>query len=241
MNITLVTVAYNGYGKFADQWLKAISCSTILPEQVIIALGPNHGLENHEELHARHPKLKIHFHFCESTKPLMGPMRNQVMNHVETEWVQYLSIDDTLMPEAIQEYARLEDQADYICISWFSIATWKENAKPAFHQGKTPMRLAKEFEGRGFINAQSPFRYWLWKKESYMNHDYPNAPFLAGCVKSGARFVHTDVPCTIYLQRLDSHAQRLGRRGKAYRDEKERQKAIHWKQYCKKIILEHFA
>lgn len=240
MNIAVVTVAYNGYGKYADQWLGFIAESEKKPDHIVIALGPNHGLENHMDLVEKYKDMNVQFHLCESTKPLMGPMRNQAVNEVDTEWVMYLSIDDQLLPHAITEFEKHEDEADYICISWESHATWKPWAPIAFHQGKTPERLATEFEGRGFIVAHSPWRKWLWDKEAYMDHDYPNAPFLAGCVKNGARFVHTDVPCTRYLQRLDSHAQRLGRRGRHHADQAERKKAIHWKQYCKKVILEHY-
>lgn len=240
MNIALVTVAYNGYGRFADQWLSYINKSTRKPSHVLIALGPDHGCTNHEELLEKYKELNLQFHFVDNTQPMMGPMRNAAVSETEAEWIMYLSIDDMLLPEGIEELEKHEADADYICISWESHATWKPYAPIVPHQGKTPMRLAQEFEGRGFIVNHSPYRRWLWEKEPYMNHDYPNAPFLAGCIKSGARFVHTDVPVTRYLQRLDSHAARLGRRGRKHAKEEERRKAIHWKQYCKSVILEYF-
>lgn len=240
MDIALVTAAYNGYGRFADQWLGFIAESSVLPAKVIIALGPKHGLKNHEKLFAKYPQLNLQFHFCEKTEPLMGPMRNQAVSEAETEWVQYLSIDDQLLPEAIEEYARLEKDADFICISWQSKAQWKKEAPVVFHQGKTPETLAKKYDTRGFINAQSPYRRRFWLMEGYMNHDYPNAPFTASCIKNGARFVHTDVPCTRYLQRLNSHAKRLGRRGVRFQVKSEKIQANYWKNFLKKTMREYY-
>lgn len=240
MNITLVTVAYNGYGKFADQWLGFIAQSYIKPTKVIIALGHEHGLKDHMALIDKYKELDIQFHFCESVKPEMGPMRNAVVNEAETEWIQYLSIDDMLLPNAIGEFERVQADADYICISWESKAMWKPHAPIAYHEGKTPARLAKEFETRGFIVGHSPFRKKFWDMTPYMNHDYPNAPFVAGCIKNHARFVSIEVPCTRYLQRKDSHAARLGRRGKAHAIEEERQKARYWKKHLQDTMREYY-
>jgi len=240
MNISIVTVAYKGYGKFADQWLGFIEKSHIKPTKVIIALGKDHGLEDHNALIDKYKGLDLQFHFCESVRPEMGPMRNQAVNQVETEWVQYLSIDDMLLPNAINEFEAIAVESDYICISWESQAQWKPLAPIAYHEGKTPERLVREFEGRGFIVGHSPFRKKFWDMESYADHDYPNAPFVAGCVKNGARFTSIPEPCTRYLQRLDSHAARLGRRGKKFAVETERQEARKWKQYMKKTMLDYY-
>jgi len=240
MNIAIVTVAYKGYGKFADQWLGFINQSLIKPKKIIIALGQDHGLKDHNALLEKYKHLDLQFHFCENLKPLMGPMRNAAVNMAETEWVQYLSIDDQLLPNAIGEFESLQDGADYICISWESQAQWKPLAPIAYHLGKTPERLATEFETRGFIVGHSPFRKKFWDMESYMNHDYPNAPFVAGMIKNGARFISTETACTRYLQRKDSHAARLGRRGKKFAVEGERQQARKWKKYLQDTMREHY-
>lgn len=240
MNISIVTVAYNGYGQFADQWLGFIAKSHIKPTKIIIALGYKHGLVDHMALIDKYPELNIQFHFCEKIKPEMGPMRNAVVNQAETEWIQYLSIDDMLLPNAIGEFERVQADADYICISWESIATWKTHVPIAYHEGKTPERLAKEFDTRGFIVGHSPFRKKFWDLAPYRNHDYPNAPFVADIIKNRGRFVAVETPCTRYLQRRDSHAARLGRRGKALADEGERQKARYWKKYLQDTMREYY-
>ena len=241
MNIAIVTCVYNGYGEFVDQWLGFIDKSFIRPEKVVIALGRDHGLKDHEALFKKYERLNLQFHFCETTKPLMGLMRNQAVGQVESEeWVMYLSVDDMLLPDAIGTFESVQSEADYICISWESIATWKPWAPVVYHEAKTPMRLAREFDTRGFIVGHSPWRKKFWDMEPYMNHDYPNAPFVAGMIKNGARFVSTDVPCTRYLQRQDSHAARLGRRGKKLAVEKERQQARKWKQYLQSTMRDYY-
>lgn len=238
MNISVVTTAYNGYGKFVDRWLQSIADSKTLPDKVIVALGKDHGLYSVNEMWKKYPMLDLQFHYTYSD-PIMGPMRNAALREVETEWVMYLSVDDILLPNAIDEFARLEDQADYICISWESQALWNPRAPILFHQGKTPEELVRKFGGRGFIVAHSPFRRKFWDMEPYMAHDYPNAPFISGCIRNGARFVKTDVPCTRYLRRQDSHAARLGRR-KGAKVQAEKDQANHWKAEFQRTMKEYF-
>lgn len=241
MNITIVTTAYKGYGQYADQWLSFIAASYEKPTKVIIALGKDHGLVNHKTLLKKYSNLDLQFHFCESTKPLMGPMRNEVINEATTEWVMYLSIDDMLLPNAIAEFQRFVDYADYICISWESITTWNPLAPITYHEGKTPERLALRHKGHGFIVGHSPFRRSFWVKSPYMNHDYPNAPFVADMIKNGARFASTDLACTRYLRRMDSHAARLGRRGVGFGRKKEKVKARYWKRHLEETIREYYS
>lgn len=243
MNISIVTTAYNGYGVFADQWLESISNSKTLPAKVIIALGKDHGLENHNELLDKYSMLDLQFHFCENVKPLMGPMRNAAVNQTETEWVQYLSIDDILLPDAIDEYMKVEAEADYICIMWQSKAMWRRS-KILTHIPKTPEEMATLYRGKGFIVGHSPFRRSFWEKYPYKPHDYPNAPFVADLVEAGARFVKTEQPCTMYLRRLESHAARLGRRGHGAKiatiDLNEKQQANRWKNNMQKRIVKYY-
>lgn len=239
MNIALVTIAYNGYGRFVDQWLEWILNSKTLPDKVVVALGKDHGLHNAEDLINKYSILDLQFHYCEDIKPLMGPMRNQAIDQTETEWVMYLSVDDVLLPNAIDEFARLEDEADYICISWESQAIWNPRAPLLFHQGKTPKELATKYGCKGFIVAHSPFRRKFWEIQSYMNHDYPNAPFISSCIKNGARFVKTNKPCTRYLRRQDSHAARLGRR-RGSKVQAEKDQANRWKAYFQRTLKEYY-
>lgn len=241
MNIGIVTSAYNGYGKFANQWLDAISQLTQKPDKITIALGKDHGLKPVEitGLISKYRDLPLHFVQATSIEPLMGPMRNVAIKHTPTEWIMYLSIDDVILPGAINEFEKYEKDADYICIKWQSIATWRKGAKVLTHNPKTPEEMALLYNGKGFIVGHSPFRRSFWEKHPYMDHDYPNAPFVARLVEAGARFVKTEEPCTMYLRRLDSHAARLGRR-KATRDPIEKGWANKWKNNMQKRIRKYY-
>lgn len=241
MNIGIVTSAYNGYGKYANQWLDAISQLTQKPAKITIALGKEHGLEPHEitGLLSKYRDLPLHFVQATATEPLMGPMRNIAIQHTNTEWIMYLSIDDVILPGAIDEFEKYEKDADYICIKWLSKATWRRS-KVLEHNPKTPEEMVRLYNGKGFIVGHSPFRRSFWEKHPYKPHDYPNAPFVADLVEAGARFVKTEEPCTMYLRRLDSHAARLGRRGGGGKDPIEKAKANRWKNNMQKRIRKYY-
>lgn len=238
MNIGICTIAYSGYGKYVSQWLKAVSELKTLPDEVVVVLGKDHGLENEFELFDVYPTLKLKFVHAEEHRPLMGVLRNAAVEALDTEWVMYLSVDDVIMPEAIDTFKELEKDADYICISWMSTTTWLKDKPKMYHRAKTPEEMAA-YNGRGFIVAHSPYRKSFWELEPYEEHDYPNAPFVAGVIKNGGRFVKTETPCTMYLRRQDSHAAKLGRRkGSLIRAEKNL--ANKYKNYLKRVIVEHY-
>lgn len=238
MNIGIVTTAYNGYGRFARQWLEAIDKLKTKPTMVTIVLGHEHGLLDAESLEKeyKHLDLKI---VRTVREPLMGPMRNVAVENTPTEWIMYLSIDDVILPGAIDELAKYEKDADYICIKWQSVATWRKGAKILTHNPKTPREMALKYNGKGFIVGHSPFRRSFWEKHPYQPHDYPNAPFIGDLVEAGARFVKTEEPCTMYLRRLDSHAARLGRR-KSTLVLAEKKKANHWKINTERRIRRYY-
>lgn len=240
MNIAVVTTVYNGYGKYIHRWLRSIVDSGTLPDQVIVALGKSHQFYAIDQMLDKFPMLNLQFHHTQA-EPLMGSMRNAAVAQAETEWVMYLSVDDILLPGAIDELAKYEKDADYICIKWLSKATWRRS-KTLVHNPKTPEEMATLYGGKGFIVGHSPFRRSFWEKHPYKSHDYPNAPFVADLVEAGARFVKTEEPCTMYLRRLESHAARLGRRGRkpVMIDWKEKEQANRWKNNMQKRIRNYY-
>lgn len=241
MNIGIVTAVWNGYGKFVRQWLDAIDSLDTKPTQITIALGHNHGLPADEldTLLGRFQHLHLIFAIDETMPPLMGPMRNFAIALTNQEWIMYLSVDDIILPNAIDEFMKYEKDADYICIKWLSTATWNPRARVLIHNPKTPEEMALKYNGKGFIVGHSPFRRSFWEKKPYKSHDYPNAPFVADMVEAGARFVKTEEPCTMYLRRLDSHAARLGRR-KETLDPIEKGWANKWKNNMQKRIRKYY-
>lgn len=244
MNIGIVTAVWNGYGKFVDQWLDAISKLETKPRQITIMLGTNAGIKHEEvvELLDKYPSINgVTKTVVEDPglPALMGPMRNEAIRFTSTEWIMYLSVDDVILPGAINEFMKYEEEADYICIKWLSKATWNPRAKVLVHNPKTPEEMALQYNGKGFIVGHSPFRRSFWEKHPYKPHDFPNAPFVADMVEAGARFVKTEEPCTMYLRRMDSHAARLGRR-KGHIDPIAKGWANKWKNNMQKRIRKYY-
>lgn len=235
MDIGIVTIAYNGYGRFLPQWCKFISEMSKQPTAATAVLGKDHGLtpEQQSECLRYVPYLKI----VEAPKArqLMGVLRNVAVKHTHTEWVQFLSVDDMILPFAIEEYEQFERDADYICIQWLTRGLGR---REQLHISPLPEAMAAR-GGKGFVIAHSPFRRWLWKKAPYEKHDYPNQPFLASCVTNGARFIQTERPCTVYLRRPDSHARTVLRGRNA--DIQERKQARHHKKRMEDTISEYYS
>lgn len=243
MNIGIVTIAYNGYGKFLPQWCESIAALETPPTVVTVVLGYRHGLTDkmRERSLALLPNLKIVDNHGGSQ---MGALRNVAVKNTKTEWIQYLSVDDVILPWAIDEYAKYEKDADFISIKWQSIATWIPNYEPRTHASRIPEEMATQQAGKGFVVNHSPYRRSFWERSPYMPHDYPNAPFVAGLVELGARFVKTERPCTVYLRRLDSHCgKNLGRRrinGKLQIVASEKKQAKFWKADTERRIREYY-
>lgn len=241
MNIGIVTTVYNGYGKFCRQWLEAIDQLETKPNMVTIAAGKNHGIEDAQSLLQDFGHLNLLIVTNTEIPALMGPMRNLAVQYTQTEWIMYLSVDDVILPGAIEELSKYEGEADYICIKWLSKATWNPRARTMIHNPKTPEEMVIKYNGRGFIVGHSPFRKSFWEKHPYKEHDYPNAPFVADMVEAGARFAKTEEPCTMYLRRIGSHAQRLVKRGGVdERDPQEKRLANRWKNNMQKRIRKYY-
>ncbi|MEQ9135752.1 MAG: glycosyltransferase family A protein [Thalassobaculum sp.] len=232
MNIGIVTIAYNGYGRFLPQWCRAIAELTRLPAAVTVALGKDHGATPEMIAEARRHVPILQIVDAGDTPSTMGAMRNVAVEHTAAEWIMYLSVDDAILPHAIEEFERYEHQADYICIRWLTRGLGKKEIE---HVPKLPIEMATKYRGRGFIVGHSPFRRRFWEKAPYEPHDYPNAPFLASMVENAARFVRTERPCTVYQRRSDSHS-----RGILFKSRTEKRKAIHYKREMQRRIVGYY-
>lgn len=234
MKIGLVTIAYTSYGRFLPQWCRFIAAMNKKPTVVTAVLGRNHGLTADDEARCLEllPQLKIVR--AEKVRPTMGRLRNVALKHTKTEWVMYISVDDMVLPHAIEEFEKYEAVADYICIRWLTRGLGRQETE---HISPLPVDMAKR-RGKGFVVAHSPFRRFLWEKTPYEPHDYPNQPFLASCVENGARFVQSARPCTVYLRRSDSHARTVLRGKNPKRG--ERQKAIRHKRDMEYRIVAYY-
>ena len=206
MQISLVTIAFNGYGKYLCQFLAFVSNMSPKPNEVIVVLGKDHKCRDVELAKAIYPKAKILIY---KKRASFGKLRNIGINKTNSEWVWFVSIDDKPMPDAIRTFKRaLKDQdGDFICSQWYTIGLGRP-LQP--HKSPTPAEMADHINngrGGGFIIAHSPYKKWLWEAHPYRNSNLPNYDFTLHCVLSGARFVKSDKPTTTYLRRSDSHAR----------------------------------
>lgn len=227
MNISLVTIAFNGYGRFLGQFLAFASSLSPKPSEVVIVLGKNHGCQDLELLELIYQGVKVVEY---KKKPTFGKLRNIAISKASSEWTWFVSVDDKPMPDAIRTFKRAikDEEADYICSQWYTIGLDRP-LEP--HRSPTPEEMAWHIsEGRkgGFVIPHSPFKRELWEKHPYKNSDLPNYDFLLHCVLNGARFVKADRPTTTYLRRPDSHARTVlpGIRMRARREKRKLQEGI---------------
>lgn len=206
MNVSLVTIAFNGYGRFLGQFLAFASNLSPRPSEVVVVLGKNHGCQDLETLATIYPGVKIVEY---KKRPTFGKLRNIGISKTTSEWTWFVSVDDKPMPDAIRTFKRAlkYQDADYIAAQWYTIGLGLPLAK---HTSPTPeesYERLKDGKKMGFMIAHSPFKRWLWEKHPYKNSDLPNYDFILHCILNGGRFVKADKPTTTYLRRPDSHAR----------------------------------
>lgn len=234
MKISLVTIAFNGYGRFLGQFLAYASNLSPKPSEVVVVLGKNHGCQDLELMESIYPGVKIVKYT--KGKPTFGKLRNIAISKTTSEWTWFVSVDDKPMPDAIKTFKRAikeEPEADYICAEWYTIGLGRPLEK---HKSPTPEqsydRLIKGHK-MGFIIAHSPFKRKLWEQKRFINSDLPNYTFVKDCIINGAKFTQSDKPTTTYLRREDSHAR-------AILPGKMRTRARKLKNDMEKTIVEYY-
>lgn len=229
MNTSLVSIAFNGYGRFVGQFLAYASNLSPKPSEVIIVLGKDHDCKDIELMQCIYPGVRIIEY--NKGKPKFGKLRNIAISKTSSEWTWFVSIDDRPMPDAIKTFRKAlkdESEADYICAQWYTIGLDRP-LEP--HRSPLPIEIAnlvKDGKKGGFVIPHSPFKRWLWEAHPYKRTDLPNYDFLKNCVLNGAKFIKADKPTTTYLRRPDSHARTklLKIRPKAYKEKRIMQRAI---------------
>lgn len=235
MNIGVVTIAYNSYGRFIRQWCDAISQSTVKPDQVTVLLGMAHGATVEDIKYCRELLPGIVIKKFDQARP-MGFLRNIAISNTMTEWILYLSIDDILLPEAIRHYNFVVNKtgADFICAQWITRGL---GMSEDLHKSPHPAEMAERY-GKGFIVGHSPYRRIVWEKTRYEDTDYPNQPFVGAAVANGFVFAKATRPGTVYLRRPDSHSRTIlqGPNRIVY----EKMKANSAKRRMEQLIRSHY-
>lgn len=226
-----MSIAYNGYERFIEQWLESVKSLKTAPDEIVVAV-PSDYKGGHDCTLVYADKA-----------PNMGYMRNLAVANTSSDWVCFLSIDDVVLPHAIDHYKEViaRDDPDVIMISWYTEGLGRGREA---RSSVTPYEnyLNRKYKRKaGFLMAQSPFKRKLWQERPYEEHDLPNAPFFADLVEQGAKFTKATVPTNVYLRRADSHA-RTTLKEPDFKRQAIREKAKLYRRldaYYVKIGLEH--
>jgi len=232
VNISISTIAFKGYGKFLPQWLRAVSAMTPQPSEIVVTLGYKHNTPNLAQLKEDYPKVKF---YELQERPSFGKLRNFGISHTVSEWVFFVSVDDTPEPDAIETFERALSgrNGDYICAQYY-----REGFCPGKYSSPLPVEMAenlKKGDYAGFIIPHSPFKRWLWEKHPYKETDLPNYDFVKNCFLSRARFIKADKPSTIYKTRPKSHSRTILKRNSIMVQARSEQSKFH------NAILERYA
>jgi glycosyltransferase involved in cell wall biosynthesis len=197
MNIGIIVVAHSGYTKFLPRLCRSIKEMTIKPSQVTFVVDKDIK-----------PKLDVPVKIIKGKYP-MGTARNLAIENTPTEWIMYISADDIILPNAIEELSKYKD-ADVVSIP-FEVQNRKE--RNLYDPGKVLKNkifseyfYCSRFNQHPFYIAFSPFKRSVWEKVKYIDHDFPNAPFWIDLALNNVKFANAKNPCAVYIMRKKSHS-----------------------------------
>jgi hypothetical protein len=206
-DLSIVGTACNGYGRFLPAWADSLAALTVRPAAVFLLThgdGPDAaaGAAAVARLMAaglvathRHEPVRMHIALAKNTVTAM----------TATPWVANLDADDTLFPYALEEVARLADQADVIGFGY-------ERHGEVRGKVSKGRRLYADSVGIAAVtrfypaSGNWPFRRTLWEQRPYRT-DLDGAWDTASLIEwahLGARVKATRRPCFRYFRRTDS-------------------------------------
>ena len=202
MEIGIVTIVYNGYGKFLKNWLASIDRLSHRPKDITIVLGKDHGaIEEDWENYIWPEELNI----IESDSNNMGELKNLGVRETNTEWIMILDVDDEILPWAIKEFENVSGEADMIVTPYVNIA---EKSFLVYPKITADTLLSEEYyrQGENFMHGGIPFKRKLWEKYHYQENDCSNSLFWIDCAIQKPRIKNAMIPCLTYNRRDDSHS-----------------------------------
>jgi hypothetical protein len=205
MEIGIVTIVYNGYGKFLDNWLASIDRLHHRPKDIVIVLGKDSGIfKDHGDYSFAIPRgmeLKI----VEVDSDNMGKLKNIGVTETNTEWVMVLDIDDEILPWAIKEFEYTSNDADMIVAPYINLAEKSFLVYPKI-TADTLLSEAYYRQGNNFMHGGIPFKRKLWEKYHFQENDCSNSLFWIDCATQNPRIRTAGIPCLTYNRREDSHS-----------------------------------
>lgn len=184
--MTIISIIYNGYGRFAKKWTECAKAQTVPADEIIIVLGKDHGVTEFED------GVKYIHH---GEKATMGFLRNLAVDEAKSDYILYFSIDDILLPNAIEEIKKVDK--DLVALRY------RHGDKTAH----TP-EIKKELIPNWWTNYIGPAGYVAFRKGlRYEDTDFPNYPLLFSAYKKGYSFGVTENVCAVYIPRPGGHGR----------------------------------
>lgn len=140
-SIGIATAWWGSYDVYLDQWQDAVSAQDIQPDEVVV---------HHVKDHTSH-----------------GKARNEAVAQLSTDWVVFVDVDDTLLPNAIADTVPHLHTSD--------VVVWNYREKGGVDDGQV-----QTFTRSGSLEALravrqassiSPFRRSLWEASPYLEID----------------------------------------------------------------------
>lgn len=208
IDISIITIAFNGYGKYISRWLDSVLSQTIKPREAIIVLSKNHKLDIKEDDAINKGKesgVDVRFVHEERRILSMGMLRNKGIEKISTEWLLYFSVDDILLDNAVCEIKKASKGIDIVALKYFQ----EQNGKRWIVETPIPETEKIKHWFQCYCNSgYVAFRKSVWEKLKYIDSDYPNFPFLFDAFYDGMKFEKTKNPCAVYLQRPEGHGSK---------------------------------
>lgn len=217
MNLGIVTSFYNGYDRFLPRWARSVSRMKPKPAYVTMYASGPYDRENKRIAIELLTRAGIKHIFIESREHrCMGYARNHAVRNCLTEWIMYLDVDDTILPNALAIAARYEDKADVLCTGLKIIGDRKHRSL-IYADTTRELILA----GKHGSSSHSIYKRAIWEKAPYIEtNDYVEQPLWLGFAQAGASFVGMKEVCTVYHARKDGHNLSMTRE---QRDEAKKQ------------------
>ncbi len=206
MNISIITIIYDGYGKFFDDWLKSILKQTVKPKEIVVVLSRAHNVK--KEIPDKIDGIKIKV-IHEPKRLSMGELRNLAIKAATSTWFISLDIDDILTPNAIEEMSKYSKKADAILLTYYKKFNGKRTVEhtpfPDVNKPKEWRTLYKK--ASGYVAYKRKFKHQI---PLCVDSDFPNFPFLIQADMLGMKFVRTKKACAVYRKReMKSHSANI--------------------------------